>query len=211
MYCRVCGSSIENYEELTNVEVDVNNLYEAYTDTEKANVRIYYCPVCTHIQTENILSDSHYKDYNLMNLGKQNVKSGGNASRRMGYYREVLNRLTELGTDDEKFLDIGCGHGTILHEANNFYKMCVGIEPSDIECKIAKENGCNVINAYFDENFSERDYSAFIATQVFEHLPDLIGAIKMCEIILSEGGGGIHRRSQRTRNLARKKILRYLC
>lgn len=35
MYCRVCGSSIENYEELTNVEVNVNNLYETYTDTKK--------------------------------------------------------------------------------------------------------------------------------------------------------------------------------
>lgn len=70
-----------------------------------------------------------------------------------------------------------------MQEAVNFYKRCVGIEPSDIECKIAKESGCNVINTYFDENFSGRDYSAFIATQVFEHLPNP----KMSETILGEG------------------------
>lgn len=190
MYCRICGTSIDNFEEINDVEVNVNNLYEVYTNTPKVEVRIYYCPICRHIQMENMLSDTHYRDFNLMNLGKQSVQSGGNASKRIGYYREVLQRLRELGVDNKKILDIGCGHGTILKEASDFFETCVGVEPSNIECEIARENGCHVINAFFDESFSERDYSAFISTQVFEEQPNPVETIKMCEKILKEGGIG---------------------
>lgn len=190
MYCRICGTRIDKYEEINDVEVTVNDLYEVYTNTPKMKVKIYCCPICRHIQTENRLSDTYYRDFNLMNLGKRSVQSGGNASKRTGYYREVLKRLRELGVDNEKILDIGCGHGTVLKEASDFFETCVGVEPSNIECEIARENGCHVINAFFDESFSERDYSAFISTQVFEELPNPVETIKMCETILKDGGVG---------------------
>ena len=190
MYCRVCGNKIEDFEELTNVLINANNLYDAYIDAEKTNVRIYCCPTCTHIQTENMLSDFHYKNYNLMILGKQSVKSGGNSLNRMDYYRKVISKLRDLGIDNNKILDIGCGHGTILKVASDYYESSEGIEPSEVECAFARENGCNVINTFFDMSFSGREYSAFIATQVFEHIPDPIESIKMCEIILKRGGVG---------------------
>ena len=43
---------------------------------------------------------------------------------------------------------------------------------------------------FFDKNFQEREFSAFISTQVFEHLPNPVETIKIAETILTPGGEG---------------------
>ena len=43
---------------------------------------------------------------------------------------------------------------------------------------------------FFDKNFQEREFSAFISTQVFEHLPNPVETIKIAETILTPGGVG---------------------
>lgn len=190
MQCRVCGCEIHEFEEIRNVEVEVNSLYKRYVQTSKADIKFYRCPECTHMQTENILSEQHYENYNLMNLDGIGVDNGGNAVIRSKYYQSVLKELYKLGGQKGKLLDIGCGHGTILKIAETVFEDCLGIEPSEVESEIARKKGCKVVNAFFDESFQQREFSAFISTQVFEHLPDPVATMKMAATILKQDGVG---------------------
>ena len=190
MKCRVCETDIENYEEVSDIEMNANTLYSQYTNTKKCNIKLYQCPICTHIQAEYVLEDGFYEKYNILNMENQDVGEGGNSVRRRTYYKEVLKNLKTYGVDIKRFIDMGCGRGTILKMAEAYFEECIGVEPSIIEKQVATEQGCYVINTFFDKNFKERDFSAFISTQVFEHLTKPREIIRMVSEVLKEGGVG---------------------
>lgn len=108
----------------------------------------------------------------------------------MEHYKNVLQELKAMAIDAEKLLDIGCGTGELLMYAEKVFGECYGIEPSEVECSIAMKKGCNVINGLFDESFHGEGYSAFISTQVFEHLEDPVKTMMTAHRILKVGGVG---------------------
>lgn len=190
MKCRICGTEKLEKEELSDVLVDVNSVFVEPTVLPKMNIDFYWCPICRHGQIHNNLEVDHYKNYNLLNIGKKNVEGGGNTKSRAGYYAEVIQRMSEISYDRRRILDIGCGHGTLLKLSEDYFEEGLGIEPSDVECGIAQKQGLHVINGLFDEEFEEKDFSAFLSTQVWEHFADPVGAINKAYEVLKPGGVG---------------------
>lgn len=193
MKCRICGSEIVCYEKLQDVPYDVNSVYTKPVEKSQRggmSAEFGYCKACKHGQMEYTLEEEHYKAYNLLNVGDQAVAAGGNANLRREYYESMLQELKELCADHDKLLDIGCGHGTLMNYAKGIFQRVKGVEPSAVECRIAEENGCDVVNAFFDKNWHEEGFSAFISTQVLEHLPDLEEVINTAYRILKPGGVG---------------------
>ena len=174
MKCRVCGEEIITKERVKKVNEEVCSVFATPLNTTKVDVDFYSCQKCGHHQIENIFTNEHYVDYNLLNVDSTKTSNGGSISYRMSYYEGVLERLRTLSEAPNKILDIGCGHGDILSKAKKEFVECVGVDPSISECEIARENnktvGTRIITAFFDDKFPETEFDAVIATQVFEHL-----------------------------------------
>lgn len=191
MICRCCGNDISVAERVKNVNVEVCNVFSSPVNTPKIEVDLYTCNSCGHHQIENIFSNDHYIEYNLLNVDSTKTSGGGNASARMPYYNGVLQRLRALSSASGKILDVGCGHGEILCNAKEYFHECIGVEPSDSESEIARHNvgdGGRIITAFFDDDFSEIEFDALISTQVFEHLEDPENAMVNALRVLKSGG-----------------------
>ena len=188
MNCRVCGKVISVVEILKQVPYDVNSVYTEPMETIGANIEFGLCENCQHGQIEYTLGKEHYKDYNLLNVGSTAIAAGGNTNLRKEYYESMLQKLCGMCPDTEKLLDIGCGQGTLMQYAANIFNEVKGVEPSKVECIMAREKGCNVVNAFFDKDWREDGFSAFVSTQVLEHLPNLEETIRNAYRILKGGG-----------------------
>jgi len=191
VYCNICNRLCKKYEIVENINVDVTSVYSKPTNMLKRNIKFYKCPNCGHGFIDVEMEEDHYLKYSLLNIDDNSMKSGGGSAAFKGaYYEKVLQDLSKEVIDRKKLLDIGCGTGEVLVHANKYFDLCQGIDPSEPECIAAREKGCQVFQGYFGDDFKEENYSAFISTQVFEHLSDPVKILKNAYRILTEGGVG---------------------
>lgn len=190
MKCRLCGNEITYSEVIHSVTQNTNNVYKSIT-MEKFVPMVYgYCDICKHGQLENVLEQEYYEGYDLLKVDNSSLeKASKEKPGRKSYYIGVLQRLQKL-SDDKKVLDIGCGQGKLLEYARGIFQEIWGVEPSKEECRIALDRGNKVVNAFFDESFSEIGFSAFTCTQVLEHLDKPIVVMENAYRVLRGGGVG---------------------
>ncbi|WP_262694973.1 class I SAM-dependent methyltransferase [Kordiimonas aquimaris] len=101
---------------------------------------------------------------------------------------KIANSL--LGRGAGRVLDIGCGPGDFLKVAQDAGWDAVGIEPSPIAAKYAKERGLNVINGFFDAEASTKlgQFDFIHLSEVLEHIAEPIKLITLAEKLLNPGG-----------------------
>lgn len=176
MRCPVCNNRMlkkENLKEKTNTP---NVLSEIGENVQGVDLQLYQCPYCGHGTIDNILSENFYEEFTVAIDDKQ-VFSDTNV--RNARFEKFLTRLIEIGKNRNSLLEVGSGYGCLLKTAMDFYKNVVGVEPSKLEAEIAKKMGLTIICDYFtSEIVFEKQFSAFISTMVFEHLPNPREAIK---------------------------------
>lgn len=190
MKCRICGRELTERDRIANVVTDVNRLYKNPVDEDERPGIFGFCERCKMGYLEYALTDDHYKEYNLLEIDGEEMASGGNAPLKGGYYDRVLRRLSSLCSSPESFLDVGCGQGTVMGYAKQYYKEVKGVEPSEVECRIAEKQGFSVERTFFDKNWKETGFSSFVMTQVLEHLPNPREALEVVYYTLMEGGSG---------------------
>lgn len=187
MTCRICGQEVNSYEKVENCIIGHGSVRNVKFRMPTADIMLYKCNNCSHIQAETIISDEYYDNYTLLEGYEQtyyglaeNVISGR------------VKKLKELANNNNYFLDIGCGQGDTLKSAKKYFDNCVGVEPSEKEYEKAKEQGLNVIKSYFDDSV-KFDYkiSAFISNMVFEHLDNPLDTLKCAYNLLDFGGVGL--------------------
>ena len=195
MNCRICDSPMYVEETVSNCLLGYITLQDSPHNIELQDLTIYYCPYCSHRQTENNLPANYYSAQ----------KDGHDKFNGFKQYYGTLQqtefkiaKLAQYGKYQKNFLDIGCGEGQTLEIAEKYFGNCVGVEPTHSDTK--KEN---IINAYFDKDFKLDDYlpdqsatnneyfSAFAAMQVFEHLEDVYSVLETAYSYLCEGGVGL--------------------
>ncbi|MNW26112.1 bifunctional 3-demethylubiquinone-9 3-methyltransferase/ 2-octaprenyl-6-hydroxy phenol methylase [compost metagenome] len=185
MQCRVCGEKTVLLEVIDDCRYEHNFLSTTPFKANTKELEIYQCPACTHIQAEYILPDDYYETYTIF----------GGASQ----YYEALNltdskisKLHKYALSNVRIFDIGCGTGTGLKVASQYFENCIGIEPSKLHSDLAKEAGLNVVHAYFDKQLDiGKGYSAFMNFQVFEHLHDFYPILEHAYDMLEPGGVGL--------------------
>ncbi|OPH54543.1 hypothetical protein BC351_31685 [Paenibacillus ferrarius] len=185
MGCRVCGEELVLFEIVDDCRYEHNFLNTIAFKTITKNIECYQCPVCTHLQTEYILPDDYYNKYTGF----------GGASQYYGSLNLTDNKIAKIkkySSSNERIMDIGCGTGKALKAAEKYFKSCLGVDPSKLHSDMAKRDGLNVINAYFDKSLNiGKDYSAFMSSQVFEHLCDFYSILDYAYEILEPGGVGL--------------------
>lgn len=193
MKCRVCSQQIAEYQELENVEIDVTEIFSEPTISQKKEIKLYHCNTCGHSQMEYLLDDKYYETYQLIKMNEiEPMNEGGNSRYLKDYYINTLSTLKNLGEEScDSLIDIGCGVGTVLELAKDFFKWSEGIEPSIIEYRTAIEKGLQVQNICLDKNFfPKKGYQAVICLQVLEHLQNPKEVMNKIYDILDDGGVG---------------------
>ena len=184
--CFVCNTAAKFYQNVNDVVVDHAILYQKYVVPAKRNMEIYRCPLCTHVQClpTEVATDVFSE-----------TKGQAQYSGQMDMMKDKLTKLKEYAKNGDYLLDIGCGTGYAMKSAKNIFTKSLGIEPAVNTCKIAQEQGFEVINDYFSKELNLKkefkNFSAFVSCQVFEHLTDIYSVLDYAYEVLKPGGVGL--------------------
>lgn len=181
--CRICSSKINKYMEIDNVPLQVSKLFDKpEQQMQKYKFIMYKCPNCNLYQIEYI-NGNYYDDY-IMQVSY---------SKQMELLQnEELSFICNIANEKRNFLEIGCGNGSFLKEAEQHFQKCVGFEPSKIFYEQCLEKKLNVVNEYFPSNkVNNIKFDAFASRQVFEHIPNPLKTLKAIYESLNYGGVGL--------------------
>lgn len=192
MICRVCGKEMKLLEVLENKEKDVTTLYRRPYTGNKQNLELYRCNFCTHMQIAWMNSPDYYEDYTLISDITEDTGKGKYTPSLLRYNREKIEQLARYARNHDRILDIGCGAGVLMELEEEFFGCAVGVEPSKIQYDIAIKQGRDVLNAYFSRELKfDGKFSAFITTQVFEHITTIRETLEYAYDLLEAGGVGL--------------------
>ncbi len=192
MLCRVCQKEMVLSETLKGKEQNVTTLYKAPFIGEKRDIELYRCPYCSHMQIEWENPAGYYDDYSLIAEPNEESEKGRYSPLVLDYYQDKFKQLSSYAHSHERILDIGCGAGILMEYEEQYFKEALGIEPSKVQYNIAHKLGKKVINAYFTRELELLGgYSAFVSTQVFEHITVIREVLEYAYELLEAGGVGL--------------------
>ena len=113
---------------------------------------------------------------------------GLNALRERNFQR-IVGVLDGLRERRGSLLDVGCAHGWFLRQAAASGWKAVGIEPDVEIARVAARSGTEVRVGMFPGALKPGErFDVIIFNDVFEHLPDVHGALRACVAALEPGG-----------------------
>lgn len=188
MICRVCGSEAGLYDTIRDNIYNVTGFYNMPVEKIKADIKIYRCSGCGHIQTESCLNESYYSNYNII-YKPEPGKDSGYPEKLMNYYLSCFEKMRNLSVENSSVLDIGCAAGDMLSILSGMYNYCMGIEPSGRLSRAAENRGFNVINGFFGNNsVFDRKFDSMTCLMVLEHIENLIGFMESAYNNLNDNG-----------------------
>lgn len=108
---------------------------------------------------------------------------------RESNFRIITIILARLRPDRGRLLDVGCAHGWFLRAAAADGWEAVGIEPDPRMARLAREAGMTVRSGMFPSALAPGErFDCILFNDVFEHLPDVAGALRACRMALGSGG-----------------------
>jgi len=95
--------------------------------------------------------------------------------------------------NEATLVEIGCGDGSFLRHASNYFNRVIGIEPSNRFAEAARNMGFEIKEGYVSENsiFGLSNIQAFVSRQVFEHLPNPLDCLLGIRSMLADGAVGL--------------------
>lgn len=190
MKCPICGENM-NLKEVLRNKRNTSNVVQDYNTDKRDDLGFYVCPVCDHGRINDVLDEGFYQDFSVALVGTDDEATN---NYRASKYKPFVEKLAKLAPDTDSIFEIGSGCGYLLKAAMEKFSKVLGVEPSEKEYEVSTEiaKGCMVINDFFMPSLNlERGYSAFVATMVFEHLPDPKESMLYSYEILKNGGVGL--------------------
>ena len=187
--CRVCNS--KNLEDV--IDLGDQPWCNDFVEKEmlgKENLYplvLCYCHDCTTLQVKyTVPKEIMYSDHTyLSGSNKGIIKHFENVARSVSKRVSLKNELV---------IDIGSNDGTLLKCFNPFDVEVLGIEPSKTTAEIARNNGINTLNSFFNNetaNLVKKEYGkpkVISAANVFYHVEDLHSILSGIKDILSQDG-----------------------
>lgn len=165
---------------------DSTNIKKAY---KKQGWQYYKCSFCKSIFLSPFPSNKQQRNfYNTFEY-----KTGFIEKRRIiSQSIKILKNICSINPYVECLLDIGCGPGFLLNEANKRAIYTVGIEPSISLVKYARENfNVRVFRGYLDKDVVKRikiKFDAIVISHVIEHIVNPINFLYLVSKLLKRGG-----------------------
>ena len=114
----------------------------------------------------------------------------GLASLRKKNFETLLERLERfLSLKGKTLLEPGCSTGLFLEAAARRGARVLGLEPEADKAARSRAKGFEVIPGFFPQALpAGRSFDVIVFNDVFEHLPDPVGALKVCAARMNPGG-----------------------
>ena len=124
MKCRICNSETLFLESVENCQLEQFSFEKKPFVSRTKNVDLFKCPVCSHVQSEYKLANDFYDSYSPWEGVAQYTGSTELAIQR-------IKKLRHYMPSAKSIIDIGCGIGSFLEVAKDYFPECYGIEPSE--------------------------------------------------------------------------------
>lgn len=187
--CRICGSSSLNKWLTFKNSPLTDNIKKSNVGAEFLHdIDIYTCNKCHISQTLHDISyGRYYNDYNY---------SVNTSETAAGFMKKLCEKLWSNYSFKEgsKVVEIGSSDGSQLKYFKDKGADVLGIEPSEILCKLSEDKGVKAYHGLFDENIknniSEKYQSAdlIILEYTLDHLPDPLGSLKILQSMIDKNG-----------------------
>jgi len=179
-------------ETIFNHEVDVTRVYKKPKCSNKMNIPFFLCENCLHGQILIALPEDYYDHYELIRNPEGSGVQGSYTETQLKFYKDRMQELRTYAKEGDCLMDIGCGPGIVLKLGLDYFQSGFGIEPSRIQAELGEQQyGLQILNGYFDDSFQpNRKITAFLSTQVLEHLPDPGSFLKKAYDLLEDMGVG---------------------
>jgi len=104
--------------------------------------------------------------------------------------RYYLARMMDGGAWPGRLLEVGCGTGTLLLEAERLGWRALGIEPGEAAVEVARKRGATVVQGWFPDDLpiAARDFESICVLDVLEHFADPIGFLHQLRAHLTHRG-----------------------
>jgi SAM-dependent methyltransferase len=104
--------------------------------------------------------------------------------------RYYLARLMDRGFLPGRLLEVGCGTGTLLLEAQRLGWHTLGVEPSHAAVQVARERGAAVVQGWFPADLpaDAHAFDAVAVLDVLEHFADPLDFLREMRACLSPCG-----------------------
>ncbi|QQG40396.1 MAG: methyltransferase domain-containing protein [Candidatus Levyibacteriota bacterium] len=188
MRCISCGfEKLSTFLEVPNAPMRVQVISEKNLQRDKKNdLKILKCEKCTLIQLsdKNYVVNDYYDDYIMSRTYSPHARKylKGLAKDFISFF-DLKNKLV---------VDVGCGDGYFVYALLKAKSKSIGIEPSDVATRLAKDKGVKVIRDYVDDKFKlDQKADAFVTLEVFEHISDPKKLLTNIKKFLKVGGYGL--------------------
>ena len=105
-----------------------------------------------------------------------------------GSGKDRLLRSTRKAAPCGRLLDVGCGEGTMLVLASEFYDV-MGLEPSPVAAKLARKEGFEVVEETLEETtLPAGSFDVILLDSVIEHVASPRAALQKAHSLLAPGG-----------------------
>lgn len=186
--CRICGGGF--YPESIKLKDSplANELYLSKEEAINADLfplEVVECESCKHIQLKHIVNPER--------LFSNYLYASGTSKTFQEHFTLLAKKLSKL-TPGGLVLEVGSNDGTLLEALTTHGMRAIGVEPSQYLAEISKEKCEAVYTNFFDIELSEfllqryGDFDFVVGNNVFAHIDDLVGAIKMAQSILKPDG-----------------------
>lgn len=168
--CKQSDNTIEKIGTLKRVPENVSYLTSGINKKlPLIDINIFWNNSIQHLTITNYQPSVYYRYY-VMTTSYSNTMQKLQKKQARKLY-ELLDPINNK-KDNLSFLDVGCGDGSFLKNAKEYFENVMGIEPSYDFIKIAREKGLEVINDYVQSGrkITDKKFDAFVSRQVFEHL-----------------------------------------
>jgi 2-polyprenyl-3-methyl-5-hydroxy-6-metoxy-1,4-benzoquinol methylase len=188
-HCPVCGGA--NFLPWRNVHDDRYG--------HPGSFHLAHCKACTHLMTLPRLNESDlpalYGTYYPRKALTSEMVAGQAAqvcvrfARLRRWWMGIDNQGQYLVRPGQRMLDIGCGSGVSLLEAQALGARAFGVEADPNVQKLARELGLQIHQGSIEDNpFPGQAFDLIIMNQVVEHIPEPDKAMRLIAARLSPGG-----------------------
>lgn len=187
--CRICKEEAVEIISFGQMPI-ANGLISQPSDKEFFyHLRVVFCPVCLMVQL-----DETVRPEMMFNDNYQFISSTSNVMAK--HFESLANEIIDKvsGKKNPFVVELGCNDGIMLkHIASKGIKH-LGIEPSGNVAALAKKNGIDVWERFFNEEIASEIVKTkgkadiIYGANVFCHIEDINSVFKGINILLKEDG-----------------------
>ncbi|MHA1291725.1 MAG: methyltransferase domain-containing protein [Promethearchaeota archaeon] len=168
LYCSICKKKYPIKEGIPRLLPDISKLDNKYREIMKANLKYHDIAAETYeYDTEEAI---HQNEFNQKRI------------------EEIIHNLSQK-IENNYFLDVGCGTGNVLKFGQRYFKNAIGTDVSINMLKIAKEKGCEVVQAdALSLPFKPNIFNAVSIFSVLHHLYNYELFFSGASRVLKSGG-----------------------